>query len=417
VKILVLDGNDNQAVACVRSLGRAGHQVVTGASSSWSKAGWSRFCARTFVYPAPERDLDGFVRSVAEEAERHGKCVVLPMNERSTLALSSQRAAIQGRGGQLVLPPHQVVVRAFNKHATTQLAGSLGIATPATVLVENQKHAAELSRCFPLPAVLKPATSQEMMAAGGLRATGRPAYARTPQEFLAAYAQVCQLSSSILAQEFVSGTGTGYFALMREGDLVAEFAHRRVREVHPSGSGSSLRVSIEMPPRLRDAGLRLLRALPWHGVAMVEFRCRPDGTPIFLEVNGRFWQSLSLAIFAGVDFPALLVAMCEGGELKAPAGYGAGVRCRWLLGDFYHLLEVWRGAPPGYPAEYPGRLSTLLRQLTPVPGTFHDNFTWDDPLPELGDWLDFLYRRLPQIMRQIRATRRVLDAQRRYSHP
>jgi hypothetical protein len=30
--------------------------------------------------------------------------------------------------------------------------------------------------------------------------------------------------------------------------------------------------------------------------------------------------------------------------------------------------------------------------MTPVPGTFHDNFQWADPLPELGDWLDFLER-------------------------
>ena len=30
--------------------------------------------------------------------------------------------------------------------------------------------------------------------------------------------------------------------------------------------------------------------------------------------------------------------------------------------------------------------------MTPVPGTFHDNFQCADPLPELGDWLDFLER-------------------------
>jgi len=27
--------------------------------------------------------------------------------------------------------------------------------------------------------------------------------------------------------------------------------------------------------------------------------------------------------------------------------------------------------------------------LTPRLGTFHDNFMWHDPLPELGDWIRF----------------------------
>jgi hypothetical protein len=125
---------------------------------------------------------------------------------------------------------------------------------------------------------------------------------------------------------------------------------------------------------------------------MVEFRQTPDGPPIFMEVNGRFWNSLPLACYAGADFPALLAQMAETGDVERQNPFRTGVRCRWLLGDFRHLVEVWRGAPAGYPRPYPGRLRTLLAVMMPVPGTFHDNFQWADPLPELGDWLNFLER-------------------------
>jgi predicted ATP-grasp superfamily ATP-dependent carboligase len=128
---------------------------------------------------------------------------------------------------------------------------------------------------------------------------------------------------------------------------------------------------------------------------MVEFRVRADGTPVFLEVNGRFWNSLPLAVCAGADFPAMLAEMAERGDVEPRYGYRAGVRCRWLLGDFRHLLEVMRGKPAGFPGEFPSRLKTLREFLTPVAGTFHDNFNARDPLPELGDWLDFALRRLP----------------------
>lgn len=128
---------------------------------------------------------------------------------------------------------------------------------------------------------------------------------------------------------------------------------------------------------------------------MVEFRIRPDGTPVFLELNARFWNSLALAVHAGVDFPAMLVHMAEHGDVPPLERYREGVRCRWLLGDARHLIEVWRGRPAGYPGPFPAKLQTLAHFLRPVPGTYHDNFEWSDPLPEAGDWLDFLVRRLP----------------------
>jgi len=111
-----------------------------------------------------------------------------------------------------------------------------------------------------------------------------------------------------------------------------------------------------------------------------------------MEVNGRFWNSLALACYAGVDFPALLAQMAHDGDIPPQTKYRAGVRCRWLLGDFRHLVEVWKGPPSGYPGKYPGRLRTLIDVLAPVPGTYHDLFTWNDPLPEAGDWLNFARR-------------------------
>jgi thiamine monophosphate kinase len=81
MKIIVLDGNENQAVACVRSLARAGHQVVVGAPTARSKAGWSCYCERTFVYPAP--DVSEFVERIVQETRREPGALVMPMTERT----------------------------------------------------------------------------------------------------------------------------------------------------------------------------------------------------------------------------------------------------------------------------------------------------------------------------------------------
>lgn len=399
MRVLVLDGNQNQAVAAVRSLAAAGYNVWAGDSTSWNKAAWSRSSSKSFQYPSPQNQAEAFVNRIAELVAAKPNApaqtmptMVMPMTEATTLALSLYRDRILNSGGRMVLPSHEQVLRAFDKPQTTALAQSLGIAVPRTLLVENCAHAQRAARELEYPVVLKPRASEELVQEGKVRTGGRPRYASTPDEFESAYADISQRCSGVIVQQYVEGEGTGYFALMNHGELRAEFAHRRIRDVYPTGSGSAVRESRPPEPEIRDAGLAILKALRWHGVAMVEFRWQAGKAPVFMEVNGRFWHSLPLACYAGVEFPALLADMVEHGDVAPVHGYRSGVRCRWFLGDFRHLVEVWKGPPQGYPGRYPGRLETLASILTPVSGTVHDLFQWNDPLPEAGDWLNFARR-------------------------
>jgi predicted ATP-grasp superfamily ATP-dependent carboligase len=397
MRILVLDGNQNQAVASVRSLADAGHEVLVGEASSWSKAGWSRFCSGTFQYPNPEEDAAEFIARISDVAKQQAGTLVLPMTEATTLPVSARRDALLSEGARLVLPDHADVLRAFNKNEMVQLAASIGVVVPKTVAVSNIEDARGAGQVLKFPVVLKPRSSVETQSNGGVRITGRPRYARDSQELLARYEELIQICSQMLVQEFVDGDGVGYFALMCHGELRAEFAHRRIRDVHPTGSGSAVRVSVEPDPEVRTASLAILKALRWHGVAMVEFRQAAGSPPVFMEVNGRFWNSLPLACYSGADFPAWLAELAEKGDVENKSQFRSGVVCRWLLGDFRHVIEVLKGAPAGYPRPYPDRWQTMLSVLAPRHGTYHDNFQWRDPLPELGDWVNFVERAVQRL--------------------
>lgn len=415
MRVLVLDGNENQSVAAVRSLAAAGHDVYVGADSSWSKAGCSRYSKGSFTYTAPQVAVDEFVDRIVGEVKKHAGTLVLPMTERTTMPLSERREEIFAAGGVLVLPPHETVLKAFDKRRTTELASSLGIQVPATTVISNHREAEEFVKTASFPLVLKPRSSEELLHDGRVVSAGAPRYAKDRTEFMIACDEMFKRSTALLVQEFIEGRGIGYFALMRNGELRAEFAHRRIRDVRPTGSGSAVRESVSPDPKVREASLKILRALSWHGVAMVEFRQRDDGTPVFLEVNGRFWNSLALAIHAGVDFPALVAELAQGKDVELNTSYRQNVRCRWFLGDFRHLLEVMRGAPSGYPGKFPSRFRTLVQFLTPVQGTFHDNFSLRDPLPEFADWFDFVFRKLPAGLKRNAGNVKVADAESRYS--
>ena len=184
------------------------------------------------------------------------------------------------------------------------------------------------------------------------------------EELIRLYSEVDYLQQPSLIQRRVEGDGQGLFALMDRGKPVVLFAHRRLREKPPSGGVSVLRESIALPQPMTEYALRLLQHASWHGVAMVEFKVdRQTGIPLLMEVNGRFWGSLQLAIDAGLNFPYLLYRMATGEELQLPAnGYRTGVKSRWLLGDLDHLLlRLFKSdAELSLPLNSPTKLQTLL---------------------------------------------------------
>ena len=120
-----------------------------------------------------------------------------------------------------------------------------------------------------------------------------------------------------------------------------------------------LRESIALPKAMVEATLKLLQRVKWHGVAMVEFKVdTATERPLLMEINGRFWGSLQLAVDAGVNFPLLLLKMAMGQCETIPEnGYRVGVKSRWLLGDLDQLLMRMRKSdralnlPPGAPSK------------------------------------------------------------------
>ena len=112
---------------------------------------------------------------------------------------------------------------------------------------------------------------------------------------------------------------------------------------------------------LRDA--EVIAAANERGVAMVEFKVSAEGTPYLMEVNGRFWGSLQLAIDAGVDFPWLLYQMAIGENPGNVKPYITGIKCRWLLGDLVSLWKVLINSGPR-PRPLPfGKVESIVQFL------------------------------------------------------
>jgi predicted ATP-grasp superfamily ATP-dependent carboligase len=383
-RILITDGDSRSALAATRSLGRRGHDVFTAATRATSLAGVSRHSHGSFQYPDPSADSEGFVRAVCEFAAREKLDLVIPMTEITTLLLTGERARLPA-GCRIPFPEQGLIDRASDKAAVMALARECGVPIPATTVVANVDEARAAAASLSWPIVIKPARSRVRVNSSWL-STGVE-YAADATDLIRRLEALDPAVFPILLQERIAGPGVGVFACYDRGASVAQFSHRRLREKPPSGGVSVLRESAPLDPVAAEHAHRLLRALGWHGVAMVEFKQDSrDGSLRLMEINARFWGSLQLAIDAGVDFPALLAELGLGREVTPVASYANGVRSRWLWGDFDVLLAVLfrPRARLFLPPNYPGRLRSLWEFLKFwSPGLNYEVERWDDPRPGL----------------------------------
>lgn len=337
-RVLVLDGNQRSALAVTRALGARGIAVTVADATATSLAGCSRHAAARATYPDPVTSPSDFVAGLAQVIDTRGIDVLLPMTDITTaLVLRHRDTFSQVR---LPFPDYATYERLINKQKVMALAQSLGIPAPATRVIHDANECSSALDGLRFPVVIKPVYSKVQTATGWVPVGVQ--YADSADELQhKLHTSPCLGSVPLLVQQRIQGYGHGVFALYDHGRPVVYFAHQRLRERPPSGGVSVLSESVALQPASRRFAETLLTRVAWHGVAMVEFKVDDAGTPYLMEVNGRFWGSLQLAIDAGVDFPYLLYRLAMGEVPGNRNGYLLGCRNRWLLGDLDHLYWVF----------------------------------------------------------------------------
>jgi predicted ATP-grasp superfamily ATP-dependent carboligase len=355
---LVTDADYVQSLVAVQSLGRRGLSVVAGDSKRLALSFLSRYARGRLRYADPSREPRRFIDDLVAGVERWRPEVLMPVGGLATSLLSRHLERFE-RLTALPVTGWEAYERALDKAESVALARELGVPVPGTWLPATRGEAEGLAKRLAYPVVVKPR-----------RETGTVRYAGSPPELVRLFSAALECGGvPPMVQEKVAGEGYGFFALMNRGRVRATFMHRRLREYPVTGGPSTLRESVR-DEGLERLGLRLLEALEWHGVAMVEFkRDARDGRFVLMEVNPKFWGSLALAVHAGVDFPHLLYRMAVDGDVGPVRDYRVGVRCRRLLP--YDLLAI---------LESPGRLGNL-RELLRGRDVPCDELSRDDPAP------------------------------------
>ena len=346
-KVIVTDSSERAALAIIRSLGRKGIEVTAADSTNLNAGFLSKYCSRRVIYPSPQKNKKKFVKSILKLVKNENFDLLIPVTDFTMIPILEHKDEFE-KHVKVAAPPYETAIKAYDKIQTVKIAEKHGLPCPKTIFLEDPSNLKEIATHLSYPVVIKPRMKVSWVneKAIVLKVTDKN-YAYDSKDLVEKYMNLVSKlnrfnipSDFLLIQEYVKGHSYGVEVLMFNSKPKAIFAHKRLREYPITGGASTLRISVRNK-KLENYAVSLLKAMNWEGIAMVEFKLNEKtGNIKLIEVNGRFWGSLALAINAGVDFPYLLYkCIIEERGFNIP-NYKTGIKQKWLIpGDILWLYS------------------------------------------------------------------------------
>jgi predicted ATP-grasp superfamily ATP-dependent carboligase len=355
--------------------------------------------------PYPNDSPDEFLTQLRSLIVRGGYDMLIPADDVAIAAILEHYDGLQ-KLLRIACPPPEITRRVLSKASTLQAGQTCGIRVPKSVTVFNSSELAGVVREIPFPWILKPAEKEKRFE------EFTSCRIETLDDAVEKYPTARRLEPPMLVQEFCEGVGVGVEVLLHQGECLAVFQHRRLKEMPYTGGVAVTAIAERPNPVLVDSSLALLRELEWDGIAMVEFRMNPDtGETVLMEVNGRYWGTVSLPVSMGIDFPLYHWQLLHGELPSIPASYAPGQRWRFTVGYLNRLFRLMIFCRNSRSAR-----AELTRTLVQLPMDFGRSvkdamFASSDPMPaifEVAQLIGFfaghgartLWNRMPNLSRQ-----------------
>jgi protein-tyrosine-phosphatase/predicted ATP-grasp superfamily ATP-dependent carboligase len=336
--VLLIAGTHRVVVGIARSLAQHGLIVdVAEFRTPWQQPIRSKAIRKIHRLPHFKSEPEEFRNTMLRLVDSEQYDMLIPTTDEALAAVCRIYDDLAGR----VYPgcPAPATVRkVLDKVVTLRIAHECGLRVPKDYRFGSFEELRGRREEIVFPLVAKAANREADV-------TTQVRYLHTFEELETSYLER-RFGRDTLLQEYCAGDGVGIEVLMWNGRAQVAFQHRRRQEYPPSGGVSVLAEAQKPDPELLGQSIRLLNALSWQGVAMVEFKVDSANARWWLmEVNGRYWGSLPLALNAGVPFPYCEWMLAHGLTLPAPPTYSDGAKTVWRFGSLQvlvHAIKQWQ---------------------------------------------------------------------------
>lgn len=365
--LIVDDGRTPYVLPAVRALGSAGYVVGLG-SAARGRAARSRWVEAVHPVPGPERGLHSFAGAVRAAVNQGGYELAFGADDVEMLALSAVRDELP------CTVPHahdDAVLRAVDKLELASAADRAGLGGPRTVEA-TARAVAET----PLPVIVKARLHWSPQSAEGVRHL-IVADCQSREEVQGRVEEIGAAGGEAILQEQIDGELMAVSCVVdAEGHPLAWVQQRTLRSSLRRTSARAETTALD--PELTARVGSLLGDLGWYGLANLQFlRSVRDGEPKLIDLNGRYYGSIALAIGAGVNLPAIWAEAALGRPRGEPVVADGGARFQGLRTDLRRARHQRRG----------GLVRDIVDTVAYAPGAHHSCLSVRDPLPVIDELL------------------------------
>ncbi|MBN2189742.1 MAG: hypothetical protein JW728_00845 [Candidatus Aureabacteria bacterium] len=251
-----------------------------------------------------------------------------------------------------------------------------GIQMPRTLFFEAGLNAVRVGREIGYPCIIKPDISTSLRVSTGKKVL----FCQSESDFEKNIKIADKYCNKYLIQEYIPGGNERLYTfgsyVSADRNTIVFFTGRKVRQFPPDFGTCRCGESVSFK-ELEEDGVRVLRDLGYSGISQLEFKHDPrDGKLKVMEINGRAWLWMSLAVECGVNIP--LAAYYDSLGMKIPAYRQIGEKMIWInfFEDLLNSLHAYRAC--GY-KEHAIGFGNWIRSIKGH--KTYAFFSWDDPIP------------------------------------
>lgn len=403
-KVLLLGQDYRILLSISRSLGRKNIQIHLGWCPKSSFACKSKYVSKVLNIPVYLEEDDSWKKKLISILKSEQYSLVIPCDDKAILPVQKNRIELEKIAKFYLLSDKSFRIT-NNKKKTYDIAKSLNIPIPLGRIINSPSKIDEIINEFQFPIVLKPLSSYNL---NNLEYKNFVLKSYTPQELKINLELLFQNNNEILVQENIIGRGIGIEVLSYQGQILFAFQHMRVHEPIRGGA-SSYRKSMPLNPDLFEASKKLMNFLSYTGVGMIEYKFNDsNGQWALMEINGRFWGSLSLALIGGADFPFYLYQLLVKDTKVFKQKYNENIYCRDFSKDLLWNIINFK-ADKSDPTLSTIPITSLITEIKNVllGRERIDSFALDDPYPGIAEFALFM-KRLPLHFQNFPSRKRIL---------
>lgn len=321
---------------------------------------YSKYVDKFFFFP-PSNDPLYWIANINKVTREHPIDIIMPIWEVAIKTLLENKDRLERPEKLVPLPSLQNFMIARSKFFLAEHLKRFDIPGPkslhfSTHFLEGRKN---LELNFPL--LVKPIS-------GG---SGRGIEKFEDYETLTKFFKKHGSWRECILQEFINGEDYGCNVLCSNGEILS-FTMQKGNLWDPSKPYSAqIGMDFLFEEKLLQTVKKLMKSLDWNGIADLDLLHHKESDTFYIvEINPRFWATLTAALMAGINYPHLLIKMTMKQKIE-PQRYkfmpyvnlkGFKLLLRKDLAFIFRPKFIWNNTPVRYRLDDPMPIFISLLQ-------------------------------------------------------